>query len=60
MSDGWLVAAGTLAASLAAAALLAQPPGSDDYTRYELLAPETAQFRIVYEVTALARTRSPC
>ena len=24
----------------------------DDYTRYELLAPETAQFRIVYEVTA--------
>ena len=25
---------------------------SDDYTRYELLAPETAQFRIVYEVTA--------
>jgi hypothetical protein len=25
---------------------------SDEYTRYELLAPETAQFRIVYEVTA--------
>src|SRR5215510_7722683 len=25
---------------------------SDDYTRYELLAPETAQFKIVYEVTA--------
>lgn len=24
----------------------------DDYTRYELLAPETAQFRIEYEVTA--------
>jgi len=24
----------------------------DDYTRYELLAPESAQFRIVYEVTA--------
>ena len=24
----------------------------DDYTRYELLAPETAQFRILYEVTA--------
>ena len=24
----------------------------DDYTRYELLAPETAQFKIVYEVTA--------
>ena len=25
----------------------------DDYTRYELLAPETAQFRIIYEVTAI-------
>jgi hypothetical protein len=25
---------------------------ADDYTRYELLAPETAQFRILYEVTA--------
>jgi hypothetical protein len=24
----------------------------DDYTRYELLAPDTAQFRIYYEVTA--------
>jgi len=24
----------------------------DDYTRYELLAPESAQFRIIYEVTA--------
>ena len=32
----------------------AQLPDSDDYTRYELLAPETAQFRIVYEVTATA------
>jgi hypothetical protein len=37
----------------------AQPPSpilesheGDDYTRYELLAPESAQFRIVYEVTA--------
>jgi hypothetical protein len=25
---------------------------ADDYTRYELLAPDSAQFRIVYEVTA--------
>jgi hypothetical protein len=25
---------------------------ADDYTRYELLAPESAQFRILYEVTA--------
>jgi hypothetical protein len=27
---------------------------TDAYTRYELLAPETAQFRILYEVTATA------
>ncbi len=27
---------------------------ADEYTRYELLAPETAQFRILYEVTAIA------
>jgi hypothetical protein len=26
---------------------------SDEYTRYELLAPETAQFHILYEVTAI-------
>jgi hypothetical protein len=37
--------------------LLAQSQGprqtqEDDYTRYELLAPDTAQFRIYYEVTA--------
>jgi hypothetical protein len=30
----------------------ARAQDSDDYTRYELLAPETARFRIVYEVTA--------
>jgi hypothetical protein len=30
----------------------ARAQDSDDYTRYELLAPGTAQFRIVYEVTA--------
>ncbi len=39
-----------------ATSISAQLPGrqtqADDYTRYELLAPETAQFRIVYEVTA--------
>ena len=36
--------------------MLAQAPQrqtqEDDYTRYELLAPATAQFRILYEVTA--------
>jgi hypothetical protein len=33
-------------------AAAARAQDSDDYTRYELLAPETAQFRIVYEMTA--------
>ena len=37
-------------ASLADSA--AQAQDADDYTRYELLAPESAQFRIVYEVSA--------
>ncbi len=41
---------------LIAAAASAQTPQrqtqEDDYTRYELLAPDTAQFRILYEVTA--------
>src|SRR6266496_5657201 len=27
---------------------------ADEYTRYELLAPETAQFHILYEVTAIS------
>jgi len=31
---------------------------SDEYTRYELLAPETAQFRILYDVTATAEGAS--
>jgi hypothetical protein len=42
-------------ASAAASAALAQPPAqteADAYTRYELLEPETARFRILYEVTA--------
>jgi hypothetical protein len=37
--------------------VLAAPPSQteeDDYTRYELLGPETASFRITYEVTATA------
>jgi hypothetical protein len=41
---------------LLAAPVQAQTPQrqtqEDDYTRYELLAPDTAQFRILYEVTA--------
>ena len=45
--------------ALPGAAAAQGPPSSlapqtqeDDYTRYELLAPESAQFRIIYEVTA--------
>jgi hypothetical protein len=45
MRKAWAVA---FAFSVAAA----RAQESDDYTRYELLAPETARFRIVYEVTA--------
>jgi hypothetical protein len=54
-----------LSSTFAAAAATAQPTPpaanlqqrerqtqADDYTRYELLAPDTASFRIVYEVTA--------
>ena len=37
---------------LATAPLGAQSAGDDEYTRYELLAPESASFRILYDVTA--------
>jgi len=36
------------------AAARAERTESDEYTRYELLGPETAQFHILYEVTAIA------
>lgn len=44
-----------IAAALAAAPLpaSAQNRSEDDYTRYELLAPETSSFKIVYDVTAV-------
>ena len=46
----------TAAVLLLVAPLSAQTPQrqtqEDDYTRYELLAPDSAQFRILYEVTA--------
>jgi hypothetical protein len=32
---------------------VAQNRSEDDYTRYELLAPETASFKIIYDVTAV-------
>ncbi len=52
MRDAWRLLIGALAALALGTTAAAQPAESDDYTRYELLAPETAQFRIVYEVTA--------
>jgi hypothetical protein len=47
----------TLVAVLVTSAAYAQPAAprqtqEDDYTRYELLAPDSGQFRILYEVTA--------
>lgn len=40
------------AAPLASAQAPQRQTQEDDYTRYELLGPDTAQFRILYEVTA--------
>lgn len=40
--------------ALIAASAAAQQTDEDDYTRYELLAPESQQFAIVYDVTATA------
>ena len=57
----WVAAVGAILLGPAPAAYPQSPaPASpilerhegDDYTRYELLAPDSAQFRIVYEVTA--------
>jgi hypothetical protein len=45
----WLPAFAVL---LAAAPVRAQSDADDEYTRYELLAPETGSFRILYDVTA--------
>jgi hypothetical protein len=50
----------TAAAFVAAAALAtcwplqAQNRSEDEYTRYELLAPETSSFKIIYDVTAVS------
>ena len=48
---GILLAIASAAAAQQASPILERHEG-DDYTRYELLAPESAQFRITYEVTA--------
>lgn len=41
------------AVTLVSALSFAQNAAEDEYTRYELLAPETASFRITYDVTAV-------
>ena len=46
------VLVGTALAAHVAAAQVAPQTESDAYTRYELLAPGSAKFRIIYEVTA--------
>ncbi|HEX7939086.1 MAG TPA: hypothetical protein VF483_08830 [Gemmatimonadaceae bacterium] len=46
------IVAGMAFASTAGAQQPARQNQADDYTRYELLAPGTAKFRILYEVTA--------
>jgi hypothetical protein len=47
-----LVVVAPLAAAQAPPAAPRTPTQADEYTKYELLAPETAQFRIYYDVTA--------
>jgi hypothetical protein len=48
-----LPAIATVLLALAAPPLVAQNRSDDEYTRYELLAPETSSFKIVYDVTAV-------
>jgi len=50
-SPSWLPLS-TAALALTAAAAPARQTSQDEYTRYELLAPDTASFKIDYEVTA--------
>ena len=42
------------AATVVVRPVLAQNRSEDEYTRYELLAPETSSFKIVYDVTAVS------
>ena len=46
-------AVATVLFALATPPLVAQNRSEDEYTRYELLAPETSSFKIVYDVTAV-------
>src|SRR5688572_16658145 len=47
-----LVTALLMTAGVAHAQTVTRQTQEDDYTKYELLSPDTAQFRIYYEVTA--------
>ncbi len=49
---GAILAASAADASTQPASPILERHEGDDYTRYELLAPDSAQFRIIYEVTA--------
>ena len=49
---GVVVCACAASASAQSASPILERHEGDDYTRYELLAPDSAQFRIIYEVTA--------
>ena len=51
---GWQVAVTALALATPAGAQGPRQTSQDEYTRYELLAPDTASFQIDYEVTATA------
>ena len=44
---------GAIVLSLVATTAFAQNRSDDEYTRYELLAPETSSFKIIYDVTAV-------
>ena len=48
------IAVVALAVGLAAQNVETQNRSEDEYTRYELLAPETASFKIIYDVTAVS------
>ena len=49
----WPVPVATVLLACATPPLFAQNRSEDEYTRYELLAPETSSFKIVYDVTAV-------
>jgi hypothetical protein len=49
---GWLVVLAAMALETPAIAQGPRQTSQDEYTRYELLAPDTASFKIDYEVTA--------